>query len=70
MIGAGSFGVVCAGEDTQLVRKIAIKKIRYIFKDPKDAKRTLREIKLLKCIHHPNIIPLVDIIVPDEEGAF
>jgi serine/threonine protein kinase len=37
--------------------KVAIKKISRAFEDPVDAKRILREIKLMKKFHHENVKP-------------
>ena len=38
--------------------------------DPVDAKRTLREIKLLRFLNHENIIALVDVQPPSDSSAF
>jgi serine/threonine protein kinase len=46
--------------------KVAIKKVPNAFDDLVDAKRILREIKLLKYFDHENIITLLD--VPKPEG--
>jgi len=40
---------------------VAIKKIQTAFGDVIDAKRILREIKILKFFEHENIVKLVDI---------
>jgi p38 MAP kinase len=46
--------------DTKTNTKVAIKKLNKPFQSPTHAKRTFREIKLLKHIHHENIISLLD----------
>lgn len=63
-LGSGAFGVVCAAMDEKTGKKVAIKKIRDVFHNLTDAKRILREVKLLQHMDHPNIIKLNDIINP------
>jgi len=46
-IGYGAYGVVCAAEDKETKTNVAIKKIPKAFQDLVDAKRVLREIKIL-----------------------
>lgn len=62
-IGGGSYGVVCSADDTATGRRVAIKKIANVFSDLVDAKRILREIKLLRHFgSHENIVQVKDII--------
>jgi mitogen-activated protein kinase 1/3 len=44
--------------------KVAIKKISNAFDNAVDAKRTLREIKLLRHLAHENVVAIRDIIPP------
>jgi serine/threonine protein kinase len=64
--GDGSYGFVCSAEDTLAPperRQVAIKKIGDVFSDLVDAKRILREIKLLRHFDgHENIINITDIM--------
>ncbi|KAL4467003.1 hypothetical protein ABPG74_010600 [Tetrahymena malaccensis] len=69
-IGHGAYGVVCSGIDTKCNKKIAIKKITNAFEDLVDAKRIVREIKMLKFFDHENIIALHDIIVPEQRTDY
>ena len=46
-IGSGAYGVVVSAVDTNTNKKYAIKKVLNAFEDLIDAKRILREIKLL-----------------------
>lgn len=46
-IGYGAYGVVCAAQDKATNTDVAIKKIPKAFQDLVDAKRVLREIKIL-----------------------
>ncbi len=49
-IGHGAYGVVCSAYDHDTKTKVAIKKVPKAFEDLIDAKRIVREIKLLsKC---------------------
>jgi serine/threonine protein kinase len=47
LMGGGAYGVVCAALNKENNTKVAIKKIPNAFDDLIDAKRILREIKLL-----------------------
>lgn len=63
-IGHGAYGVVISALDKETNQKVAIKKISRAFEDPVDAKRILREIKLMKKFAHENVIQIIDIIPP------
>jgi mitogen-activated protein kinase 1/3 len=54
-IGHGAYGVVISAQDKENGSKVAIKKISRAFEDPIDAKRILREIKLMKKFSHENV---------------
>src|SRR4051812_26259649 len=54
-IGHGAYGVVISALDKETGQKVAIKKISRAFEDPIDAKRILREIKLMKKFSHENV---------------
>lgn len=55
-IGVGAYGVVISAVDRKADRKVAIKKVPKAFDDLIDAKRIVREIKLLAFFNHDNII--------------
>merc|ERR1712088_1059700 len=65
-IGSGAYGQVCSAEDTSLRSadgkfvKVAIKKIARPFQSAVHAKRTYRELRMLKHMDHENIIGLLD----------
>ena len=63
-IGKGAYGVVCSAKDALSGDKVAIKKITNAFDNLTDARRTLREMKLLRHLKHENIIALRDIPRP------
>ena len=69
-VGKGAYGVVCSCRDTETGLKVAVKKVEDAIVDPVDAKRTLREIKLLRFLNHENIIALVDVQPPSDSSTF
>lgn len=54
-IGVGAYGVVTAAIDTETEQKVALKKISGVFEDLTDAKRVLREIRLMQALEHENV---------------
>ena len=60
-LGHGAYGLVCSADDSQTNEKVAIKKLAQPFATNVHAKRAFREIKLLKHVHHDNIIRLYNI---------
>ena len=69
-IGKGAYGIVCSAKDEKLNTKVAIKKITNAFENVVDAKRTLREIKLLRHLRHENIVPITDCMLPSKEEEY
>ncbi|KAL5188821.1 Mitogen-activated protein kinase 4 [Glycine soja] len=69
-IGRGVNGIVCAAFNSETHEQVAIKKIGNAFDNIIDAKRTLREIKLLRHMDHGNIIAIKDIIRPPKKETF
>eukprot|EP00954_Amorphochlora_amoebiformis_P028555 1391858-Amorphochlora_amoeboformis.AAC.3 len=63
-IGTGAYGVVCSALDVTTDTKVAIKKISNAFEDLVDAKRILREVKLLRHLNHENVCGLYDLLDP------
>jgi mitogen-activated protein kinase 1/3 len=63
-LGSGAYGMVVAAKDSRNNEKVAIKKVRDCFHNLTDAKRILREIKLLQHLNHPNIVKLTDMVNP------
>lgn len=69
-IGRGAYGIVCAAVNSETREEVAIKKIGNAFDNRIDAKRTLREIKLLRHMDHENVIAIKDIIRPPKRESF
>eukprot|EP01060_Flectonema_neradi_P031220 TRINITY_DN467_c2_g2_i2.p1 TRINITY_DN467_c2_g2~~TRINITY_DN467_c2_g2_i2.p1 ORF type:complete len:493 (+),score=101.34 TRINITY_DN467_c2_g2_i2:34-1479(+) len=63
-LGSGAFGVVCMGFDKVREKDIAIKKICSPFKNLEEARKLVRELRLLKHFRHENTIGLLDILIP------
>ena len=70
-IGRGAYGQVCSALNEETKKKVAIKKVTNAFEDLIDAKRILREIKLLRHFDHENVVGILDLIEPKvEDGSF
>ena len=60
-VGTGAFGMVCSATDTERLSsegvavRVAIKKIARPFQSQIHAKRTYRELKMLKHMKHENV---------------
>ncbi|KAF4106920.1 hypothetical protein G5714_012910 [Onychostoma macrolepis] len=63
-IGTGAYGVVSSARRRDNGQQVAIKKIPNAFEVVTNAKRTLRELKILKHFKHDNIIAIKDILQP------
>lgn len=69
-LGLGAYGIVCAVQDKQTNRRVAVKKVTGVFDDLTDAKRIIREIRLLRCMNHNNVLTILDIDEPENYGTF
>jgi mitogen-activated protein kinase 1/3 len=63
-IGSGAYGTVISATDLKTGGKVAIKMVARAFNDEIDAKRILREIKLMKHFQHENIVNVLDMMPP------
>jgi len=74
LVGQGAYGIVVAAKDKLASDKtkelVAIKKIDKAFEHKIFAKRTLRELRLLKLLKHENIINIETIILPKSREEF
>ncbi|KAL9244347.1 hypothetical protein vseg_018133 [Gypsophila vaccaria] len=69
-IGRGAYGIVCSVLNTETNEMVAMKKIANAFDNYMDAKRTLREIKILRHFDHENVIALRDVVPPTLRREF
>uniref|UniRef100_A0A8D3EFW7 Stress-activated protein kinase JNK n=1 Tax=Scophthalmus maximus TaxID=52904 RepID=A0A8D3EFW7_SCOMX len=65
-IGSGAQGIVCSALDTVLGLPVAVKKLCRPFQNQTHAKRAYRELVLLKCVNHKNIIRLINVFTPQK----
>lgn len=69
-IGEGSYGNVCEALHLPSGELVAIKHIMKIFNDLVDCKRLLREVCILRCLNHPNIVKIREILLPSNFADF
>ena len=70
ILGQGSYGAVCSATHKQTGKKVAIKRMDGVVEDEIDCKRILREINLLRKLHHPYVINIIDVIEPKDREHF
>jgi len=63
-VGIGAYGQVCSAIDSVSNMKVAIKKLARPFQTAIHAKRTYRELRMLKHMKHENVIDLMDCFTP------
>ncbi|KAI1714600.1 protein kinase domain-containing protein [Ditylenchus destructor] len=68
-VGTGAYGTVCAAECLTTGEKVAIKKFTRPFQSPIHAKRTHRELRLLRLMNHENVIDMYDCFTPDDDAV-
>jgi mitogen-activated protein kinase 1/3 len=69
VLGQGAYGTVVSVSDALTTTDVAIKKIKSVFDNVIDAKRILREIRIMKFLHHRNISNVIDLMRPPTESA-
>ncbi|TRZ02981.1 hypothetical protein DNTS_004985 [Danionella cerebrum] len=63
-VGSGAYGSVCSSLDSKTGLRVAVKKLSRPFQSIIHAKRTYRELRLLKHMKHENVIGLLDVFSP------
>lgn len=66
-IGEGTYGVVYKAKDKATGKHIALKKIRLETESEGVPSTAIREISLLKELHHPNVVRLLDVVSCDKK---
>ncbi|OWZ24089.1 CMGC/MAPK protein kinase [Phytophthora megakarya] len=69
-IGHGAYGVVIAASDQITGNSVAIKNIPRTFDDLVDAKRIVREIRLMRHLRHPHVVSVLDVMRPPSLAHF
>ncbi|NXW95977.1 STK36 kinase, partial [Alopecoenas beccarii] len=67
MIGEGSFGRVYKGRRKHSAQVVALKFIPKVGRSQKELKNLQREIEIMRGLHHPNIIQMLDSFETDKE---
>ena len=70
MIGSGAYSVVARAIEERSGQMVAIKRIAEVFYDAQEAKKVLREIRLLRDFAHPNVIRLRALARPSNMETF
>ena len=65
-VGHGAQGIICSAVDMQspTSAEIAVKKIPNALDETIASKRLLRELRLLRNLKHPNILSVIDVMLP------
>jgi len=66
-IGSGTYGIVYSAVDQRTGQLVAVKKVCSIFDNLVLARRTYREIKILRHFQHDNVIWIRDILQPRDK---
>ncbi|NXW40594.1 STK36 kinase, partial [Nyctiprogne leucopyga] len=67
MIGEGSFGRVYKGRRKHSAQVVALKFIPKVGRSEKELKNLQREIEIMRSLHHPNIIQMLDSFETNKE---
>lgn len=70
IVGRGAYGIVTAAKNKETNDMVAIKRISKAFEHKIFAKRTLRELKILRNMNHDNIMSLKEIMLPKSREEF
>mmetsp|Transcript_63192 Transcript_63192/g.175240 ORF Transcript_63192/g.175240 Transcript_63192/m.175240 type:complete len:402 (-) Transcript_63192:156-1361(-) len=66
----GAYGIVCSAQDMELDESVAVKKIEGVFEHITITKRTLRELRILRQLHHENLMQVKNIFMTGTKGDF
>jgi len=69
-VGQGAYGVVCSAQDEEKRETVAVKKIENAFEHLTFAKRTLRELRILRHLRHENLIDIRNVFLPGNKESF
>lgn len=70
VLGRGAYGIVLAAVDVQTNVEVAVKRVERIFESVLDAKRMLREIRILRKLKHENITNIIDVCAEPDFANF
>lgn len=61
-IGQGTYSSVYKARDLETGKIVALKKVRFVNRDPESVRFMAREIRILRRLDHPNVMKLVGIV--------
>ena len=70
VVGGGAYSSVAIARDTRTNDRVAIKRIDEVFYSKTEAKKVLREIRLMRDFCHPNVLSLREIVQPASAESF
>jgi len=70
VLGRGAYGVVVSCLDKRTGGRCAVKKVANAFDNATDARRTLREVLLLRHLLHENVVRLLEVLRPPSLADF
>ena len=62
-LGKGAYGSVCCCRVAENGEQVAVKKVM-ILGEISEARRVYREIKILRCLSHTNVLQFIDLVAP------
>ena len=69
-IGLGTFGPISSFYKANINELVTIKKISNAYETPSKGKNILKQLSILSFVNHPNIIKLLDILIPEEKEDY
>eukprot|EP00441_Pelagodinium_beii_P021837 CAMPEP_0197664388 /NCGR_PEP_ID=MMETSP1338-20131121/58606_1 /TAXON_ID=43686 ORGANISM="Pelagodinium beii, Strain RCC1491" /NCGR_SAMPLE_ID=MMETSP1338 /ASSEMBLY_ACC=CAM_ASM_000754 /LENGTH=370 /DNA_ID=CAMNT_0043243015 /DNA_START=182 /DNA_END=1294 /DNA_ORIENTATION=- len=66
----GAYGMVCSADDEEDDDKVAVKKIEGVFEHITIAKRTLRELRILRHLQHENLMQVKNVFMVGSRSDF
>ena len=69
-LGCGAYGIVVSVYDKKKHMEVAVKKCKRVFHSTVIAKRTLRELRIVRSLSHPNVIQILNVHYPSNTESF
>lgn len=66
-ISNGRLGPISSFHKVKSAQLVAIKKISNVYENPPKGKNVLKQLSILSFVNHPNIIKLLDIVIPERD---
>jgi len=69
-ISHDAYGIMCSAEDQQAGEQVTVKKVENIFEHITVAKRTLRELRILRLLQHENVLQVRNVFFTSPRDDF